>query len=73
MKQPSIVDALSKAKPKPKPSSSAVSKSIPSKGEAKVQRAPKRKQVISDDSDSDSGDLMSRIMSKTTAEAKVCV
>ncbi|XP_019745044.1 DNA topoisomerase 2-alpha isoform X2 [Hippocampus comes] len=72
VKQPSIVDALSK----PKPSSSAVSKSIPlfdSKGEANVQKpkpAPKRKQVISDDSDSDSGDLMSRIMSKTSTGAK---
>ncbi|XP_051925257.1 DNA topoisomerase 2-alpha [Hippocampus zosterae] len=72
VKQPSIVDALSK----PKPSSSAMSKSIPSfdsKGEAKVQKpksAPKRKQVISDDSDSDPGDLMSRVMAKISTGAK---
>ncbi|XP_077359532.1 DNA topoisomerase 2-alpha isoform X2 [Festucalex cinctus] len=75
VKQPSIMDALSK----PKPSSKTVSKTIPSfdssdsESEAKVQKpkaAPKRKQVISDDTGSDSGDLMSRLKTKTTAGAK---
>ncbi|XP_061666786.1 DNA topoisomerase 2-alpha [Syngnathoides biaculeatus] len=71
VKQPSIVDAMSKPKPP--------SKSIPSfdssdsEGQVDVQKpkpASKRKQVVSDDSDSQSVDLMSRIMSKSTAGAK---
>ncbi|XP_054622812.1 DNA topoisomerase 2-alpha [Dunckerocampus dactyliophorus] len=77
VKQPTILDALSK----PKPSSRTASKRVPSfdssdsEGEAKFQApktkpAPKRKQVLTDDSDSDSGDLMSRLKAKSTAGAK---
>lgn len=80
MKQPSIVDAFSK----PKPSSNTTVKKVPSfdssdselEGKAPVSKAKpvlKRKQVISDDSDSDcdSGNLMSRLKAKTTAGSKV--
>uniref|UniRef100_A0A8D3C0Y8 DNA topoisomerase 2 n=1 Tax=Scophthalmus maximus TaxID=52904 RepID=A0A8D3C0Y8_SCOMX len=77
VKQPSILEALSK----PKPSSRTAAKTVPSfgssdsEGEAKpaVKKAKpvlKRKQVVSDDSDSSSGDLMSRLKAKTTAGSK---
>lgn len=67
MKQPSIADTFSKAKP------SSISgpsfNSSDSEAEAKVvakkaKPVSKRKQVDSDDSDSDSGDLMSRLKAK---------
>lgn len=78
VKQPSILDAFSK----PKPSSDTTSKKVPSfdssdsEGEAKApvtkaRTVSKRKQVDSDDSDSGSDDLMSRIKAKTTAGSKV--
>lgn len=78
VKQPSILDAFSK----PKPSSNTTSKKVPSfdssdsEGEAKApvtkaRAVSKRKQVNSDDSDSGSDDLMSRIKAKTTAGSKV--
>ncbi|XP_060883763.1 DNA topoisomerase 2-alpha isoform X2 [Labrus mixtus] len=75
VKQPSILDALSK----PKPSSNTSTKKIPSFGssdseeEIKVTKAKpalKRKQNVSDDSDSSSDDLMSRLKAKTTAAGK---
>ncbi|XP_070707709.1 DNA topoisomerase 2-alpha [Pempheris klunzingeri] len=76
VKQPSIMDALSKAKP----SSNTAAKRVPSfdssdsEGEAKapVTKKPvlKRKQAISDESDSSSDDLMSRLKAKTTAGSK---
>ncbi|XP_077481535.1 DNA topoisomerase 2-alpha [Stigmatopora argus] len=76
VKQPSIMDALAKTKP----TSSTVSKEFPSFGfsdsdeEVQVKKpkaAPKRKNAISDDSDNDSGDLMSRLTSKyKTTEPK---
>lgn len=77
VKQPSILDALSKTKP----SSSTAPKKVPSfdssdsEGEAKPAaakaKAVKRKQINSDDSDSSSGDLMSRLKGKATAGVKV--
>lgn len=78
VKQPSILDAFSK----PKPSSNTTSKKVPSfdssdsevEAKAPVTKArmvSKRKQVDSDDSDSGSDDLMSRIKAKTTAGSKV--
>ncbi|XP_077595631.1 DNA topoisomerase 2-alpha [Stigmatopora nigra] len=69
VKQPCIMDALTKTKP----SSSTVSKEFPSFGfsesdeEVQVKKpkaATKRKNAISEDSESDSGDLMSRLTSK---------
>uniref|UniRef100_A0A7N6FHY3 DNA topoisomerase 2 n=1 Tax=Anabas testudineus TaxID=64144 RepID=A0A7N6FHY3_ANATE len=77
VKQPSIMDALSK----PKPSSNTAAKKVPSfdssdsEGEVKpaVTKAKpvlKRKQVASDDSDSSSDNLMSRLKAKTTAGSK---
>ncbi|CAL1599176.1 unnamed protein product [Knipowitschia caucasica] len=75
-KQPSILDALSKPKPKPK----AVDKKVPtfdssdSEVEAPAAKAAKpvlkRKQAISDDSGSESDNLMARLKSKTTAGSK---
>uniref|UniRef100_UPI003AAD5223 DNA topoisomerase 2-alpha n=1 Tax=Centroberyx gerrardi TaxID=166262 RepID=UPI003AAD5223 len=79
VKQPSILDALSKPKPASK---TAAKKKVPSfdssdsEGEVKapvVKEKPtlKRKQVVgSDDSDSSSDNLMSRIKGKTTATSK---
>lgn len=72
------MDALSK----PKPSSNTAAKKVPSfdssdsEGEAKapVTKAKpllKRKQAVSDDSDSSSDNLMSRLKAKTTAGSKV--
>lgn len=77
-KQPSILDALSKSKP----ASNTAARKVPSfdssdsEGEVKapVTKAKpivKRKQVASDDSDSSSDDLMSRIKGKTTASKKI--
>lgn len=77
VKQPSILDALSK----PKPASTTAAKkgssfdSSDSEGEAKapVSKAKpvmKRKQLVSDDSDSDSDNLMSRLKAKKTASKK---
>ncbi|XP_065805899.1 DNA topoisomerase 2-alpha isoform X1 [Labrus bergylta] len=75
VKQPSILDALSK----PKPSSNTSTKKIPSFGSSdseeeikvtKTKPALKRKQNVSDDSDSSSDDLMSRLKAKTTAAGK---
>ncbi|XP_073346486.1 DNA topoisomerase 2-alpha [Pagrus major] len=77
VKQPSIMDAFSK----PKPLSSKPAKKVPtfdssdSEGEVKapVTKAKpvlKRKQAVSDDSDSDSDNLMSRLKAKTTAGSK---
>ncbi|XP_049916374.1 DNA topoisomerase 2-alpha isoform X1 [Epinephelus moara] len=77
-KQPSILDALSKSKP----ASNTAAKKVPSfdssdsEGEVKapVTKAKpivKRKQIASDDSDSSSDDLMSRIKGKTTANKKI--
>uniref|UniRef100_A0A3B3VZT5 DNA topoisomerase 2 n=1 Tax=Poecilia latipinna TaxID=48699 RepID=A0A3B3VZT5_9TELE len=78
-KQPSILDALSK----PKVSSKTAPKKIPTFGSsdsedegtvpAKKQSkaAVKRKQVISDESDSSSDDLMSRLKAKPQAAVKV--
>uniref|UniRef100_UPI0037E88711 DNA topoisomerase 2-alpha n=1 Tax=Semicossyphus pulcher TaxID=241346 RepID=UPI0037E88711 len=72
VKQPSILDALSKSK-------SSAAKKLPSfnssdsEGEVKVTKAKpvlKRKQAVSDDSDSSSDDLMSRLKAKTTAGSK---
>lgn len=80
VKQPSILDALSK----PKPASRApAAKNVPSfdssdseieKKAAVTKQKPvlKRKKNLSDDSDSSSSDdLMSRLKSKTTAGTKV--
>lgn len=78
VKQPSILDAFSK----PKPSSNTAAKKVPSfdssdsEGEAKapVTKAKpvlKRKQTNSEDSDSSSDNLMSRLKAKTTAGGKV--
>lgn len=72
------MDAFSK----PKPSSNTTVKKVPSfdssdselEGKAPVSKAKpvlKRKQAISDDSDSDSDNLMSRLKAKTTAGRKV--
>lgn len=77
VKQPSILDALTK----PKPSSNKAAKKVPSfdssdsESEAKAPVAKskpilKRKQAVSDESDSGSDDLMSRLKAKTTAGSK---
>ena len=68
------MDALSKSKPAAKKIPSFDSSD--SEGEAKapvVKAKPvvKRKQVASDDSDSSSGDLMSRLKAKGTTASKV--
>lgn len=79
VKQPSIMDALSK----PKPSSNTATKKVPSfdssdsECEVKLPAAKakkpvvKRKQIASGDSESSSDDLMSRLKAKTTAASKV--
>nr|XP_057917582.1 DNA topoisomerase 2-alpha [Doryrhamphus excisus] len=70
-KQPSILDALSK----PKPSSKRVPSfdSSDSEREANVKApktkpAPKKQKVLTDDSDSDSMNLMSRVKARSTAK-----
>lgn len=82
VKQPSILEALSK----PKPSSNTAAKKDPSfdfsdsegeikapaaKTKAKAKPVLKRKQVVSDDSDSSSDDLMSRLKAKSSVGSKV--
>nr|XP_020461966.1 DNA topoisomerase 2-alpha-like [Monopterus albus] len=77
VKQPSILDVLAK----PKPSSNTAVKKVPSfdssdsEGEArppvtKAKPVLKRKQAVSDESDSSSDNLMSRLMTKATAGSK---
>ncbi|XP_060950829.1 DNA topoisomerase 2-alpha [Limanda limanda] len=71
-KQPSILDALSKSKPSSKTAAKPISSFDSSESEAdvkvtKAKPALKRKQVISDDSDSGSDNLMSRLKAKMTA------
>lgn len=72
------MDALSK----PKRSASTAPKKVPSfdssdseseakAPEPKTKPIAKRKQVVSDDSDSSSDNLMSRLKAKTTAVSKV--
>lgn len=80
VKQPSIIDALSK----PKAASNKAAKKIPSfdssdsedevKAPAqKAKPALKRKPAVSDDDDGSSSDnLMSRLKNKTKAGTKVC-
>lgn len=76
-KQPSIMDALSK----PKPSSKTATKKIPTFDSSdpeneenapakKSKPAVKRKQAVSDESDSSSDDLMSRLKAKPQAAGK---
>uniref|UniRef100_A0A3Q1HQJ7 DNA topoisomerase 2 n=1 Tax=Acanthochromis polyacanthus TaxID=80966 RepID=A0A3Q1HQJ7_9TELE len=77
VKQPSILEALSK----PKPATSAASKKVPSFDSSdsdieakpaikKAKAAVKRKQAVSDDSDSSSDDLMSRLKAKAAGGKK---
>ncbi|XP_062330341.1 DNA topoisomerase 2-alpha isoform X2 [Osmerus eperlanus] len=71
-KQPSILDALSKAKPVSK----TATKKVPSldtsdsEEEAKPQAAARKRKQDSDNSDSSSGDLMSRLKAKKTTTSK---
>ncbi|XP_067100496.1 DNA topoisomerase 2-alpha isoform X2 [Osmerus mordax] len=71
-KQPSILDALSKAKP----ASKTATKKVPSldtsdsEEEAKPQAAARKRKQDSDNSDSSSGDLMSRLKAKKTTTSK---
>lgn len=80
VKQPSILDALSKPKPASRAPAAKKVPSFDSSDSESEKKAPvtkqkpvlKRKKNISDDSDSSSsGDLMSRLKSKTTAGTKV--
>ncbi|XP_056222802.1 DNA topoisomerase 2-alpha isoform X2 [Seriola aureovittata] len=81
VKQPSILDALYKAKPSSNTASKKVpsfdssdsegeAKPAPAKAKAKAKPALKRKQAVSDDSDCSSDNLMSRIRGKVTAGGK---
>ncbi|XP_028990955.1 DNA topoisomerase 2-alpha [Betta splendens] len=76
VKQPSIVDALSKPKPSSKPAKKLPSfNSSDSECDAapvakKAKSVAKRKPVTSDDSDSSSDNLMSRLKAKTAAGSK---
>uniref|UniRef100_A0A665VP90 DNA topoisomerase 2 n=1 Tax=Echeneis naucrates TaxID=173247 RepID=A0A665VP90_ECHNA len=72
-KQPSIVDALSKAKPSKKVPSfdSSDSESEAKPAAKKAKPVLKRKQATSDDSDSSSDNLMSRLKGKQAAAGKV--
>uniref|UniRef100_A0A8C6LKN0 DNA topoisomerase 2 n=2 Tax=Nothobranchius furzeri TaxID=105023 RepID=A0A8C6LKN0_NOTFU len=77
VKQPSIVDALTKRKPASKPAAASKLPSFDSDDSEAELKAPKakplkRKQVVNEDSDSDSGNLMSRLKTKTNAGPKVC-
>lgn len=66
VKQPSIVDALSKSKPaKRVPSFDSGDSDSDAKAPVTKAKQVKRKKVVSDDSDSSSGDLMSRLKAKT--------
>ncbi|XP_035768053.1 DNA topoisomerase 2-alpha [Neolamprologus brichardi] len=80
VKQPSILDALSKPKPASRAPAAKKVPSFDSSDSESEKKAPvtkqkpvlKRKKNLSDDSDSSSsGDLMSRLKSKTTAGTKV--
>lgn len=80
VKQPSILDALSKPKPASKAPAAKKIPSFDSSDSESEKKAPvtkqkpvlKRKKNLSDDSDSSSSDnLMSRLKSKTTAGTKV--
>lgn len=73
VKQPSILDALSKPKPSNTKKAVALASSDSEGDAAPVLKKPvvKRKQVVSDDSDSDSDNLMSRLKGKTAAGGKV--
>uniref|UniRef100_A0A665VP53 DNA topoisomerase 2 n=1 Tax=Echeneis naucrates TaxID=173247 RepID=A0A665VP53_ECHNA len=73
VKQPSIVDALSKAKPSKKVPSfdSSDSESEAKPAAKKAKPVLKRKQATSDDSDSSSDNLMSRLKGKQAAAGKV--
>ncbi|KAF3853418.1 hypothetical protein F7725_014106 [Dissostichus mawsoni] len=76
VRQPSIMDSLTKSKPV----STTAAKNFPSfdssdsEAEAKAAKPKakpvKRKQVLSDDSSDSSGDLMSRLKAKTTVSKK---
>uniref|UniRef100_A0A665VN09 DNA topoisomerase 2 n=1 Tax=Echeneis naucrates TaxID=173247 RepID=A0A665VN09_ECHNA len=72
VKQPSIVDALSKAKPSKKVPSfdSSDSESEAKPAAKKAKPVLKRKQATSDDSDSSSDNLMSRLKGKQAAAGK---
>uniref|UniRef100_A0A8C6LRA6 DNA topoisomerase 2 n=1 Tax=Nothobranchius furzeri TaxID=105023 RepID=A0A8C6LRA6_NOTFU len=75
VKQPSIVDALTKRKPASKPAAASKLPSFDSDDSEAELKAPKakplkRKQVVNEDSDSDSGNLMSRLKTKTNAGPK---
>ncbi|XP_013863574.1 DNA topoisomerase 2-alpha [Austrofundulus limnaeus] len=73
VKQPSILDALSKSKTAAKKVPSFDSSDSESDGKVQVSKAKsvlKRKQAISDESDSGSDNLMSRLKAKTTAGSK---
>lgn len=74
VKQPSILDALSKSKPAAKKASTLDCSDSEGDGKVQVSKAKsvlKRKQAISDESDSSSDNLMSRLKTKTTAGNKV--
>lgn len=74
VKQPSILVALSKSKPAAKKAPSFDSSDSEGDGKVQVSKAKsvlKRKQAISDESDSSSDNLMSRLKAKTTAGNKV--
>uniref|UniRef100_A0A8C6S7L5 DNA topoisomerase 2 n=1 Tax=Neogobius melanostomus TaxID=47308 RepID=A0A8C6S7L5_9GOBI len=68
-KQPSIMDALTKPKAAPKKVPSFDSSDSESEVKA-VKANPKRKKAVSEDSDSESDNLMSRLKAKTTAGSK---
>lgn len=73
VKQPSILDALSKSKPAPKKVPSFDSSDSEEEVKAPAGKSKpvlKRKQAMSDDSDSGSDNLMSRLKAKTTAGSK---
>ncbi|XP_008288013.1 DNA topoisomerase 2-alpha isoform X2 [Stegastes partitus] len=72
VKQPSILDALSKSKPAKKVPSfdSSDSENKPIAATKKAKPVLKRKQVISDESDSSSDDLMSRLKAKSAGNKK---
>lgn len=77
VKQPSIMDALTKAKPKAKTAAKKLPSFDSSDSEADVkakvtEKKPvrKRKQVVSEESDSSSDDLMSRLKAKPAAGNK---
>ncbi|XP_037611591.1 DNA topoisomerase 2-alpha isoform X3 [Sebastes umbrosus] len=76
--QPSVLDAFSKSKPASTTAAKKVQPSFDSGDSEGEVKAPvtktkpviKRKQAASNDSDSSSGDLMSRLKAKTTASKK---